>query len=51
MFTAMCPELFGETIYSKGFWGADVMPSMGPRGSPGGGPRDEVTRTSEDLGL
>ena len=46
-----CIQSFlGELFTARGL-GADVMLSMDPRGSPGGVPRDEVTRSSGDLGL
>ena len=44
-----CIQSFLGKLFTAGGLGVDVMPSMDPRRSPGGGPGNKVTRCSEDL--
>ena len=46
-----CIKSFFGKLFTAGGLGAGVMPSIDPQGSPGGDPGDEVTGSSEDLGL
>ena len=50
MFTVMYPEFFGK-LFTAGALGANVMPLMDPWRNPGAAPGDEVTGSSENLGL
>lgn len=44
-----CIQSFLGKLFTAGGLGMDVMPSMDPGRSPGGGAGNKVTRCSEDL--